>query len=258
MPTSLPKPCDSSRIRSTSASSPGTISAVPIATPPLAIAGRISFSPMSPSSRICFRKRQPAAAAHPPAIDELAPLACVRPWRRGRTRRFREPAARRFPQDRYRSAASRRARSNRMVSCGSQARCAPAATFRAIDKPRRPALRAVDFFRRRRRDRKARCRSPAAISMSKRSPPATPPAVLTNTADSPSASGEGKRTRSEPDSCSWRRRVTPSSEMNVETHRAPGPVGRESNRARGIGRHPPSERDPCRPRHKSFRAPSGD
>src|SRR5580692_11494199 len=37
-----------------------------------------------------------------------------------------------------------------------------------------------------------------------------PPAVLTNTADRPSASGDGKRTRSEPDSCRWRRRVTPS------------------------------------------------
>src|SRR5260221_13428703 len=37
-----------------------------------------------------------------------------------------------------------------------------------------------------------------------------PPAVLTNTPDSPSASGEGKRTRSEPDSCKIPRRVTPS------------------------------------------------
>src|SRR6516225_10104973 len=48
------------------------------------------------------------------------------------------------------------------------------------------------------------------MSMSKRSPPATPPAVLTNTADRPSPSGEGKRTRSDPDSCKARRRVTPS------------------------------------------------
>src|SRR5437868_5989841 len=46
--------------------------------------------------------------------------------------------------------------------------------------------------------------------MSKRSPPATPPAVLTNTADSPCASGDGNRTRNEPDSCRRRRRVTPS------------------------------------------------
>src|SRR5580704_17291887 len=37
-----------------------------------------------------------------------------------------------------------------------------------------------------------------------------PPAVLTKTADRPSDSGDGKRTRSEPDSCRCRRRVTPS------------------------------------------------
>src|SRR2546430_17655446 len=48
------------------------------------------------------------------------------------------------------------------------------------------------------------------MSISKRSPPAMPPAVLTNTPDRPSASGEGKRTRSEPDSCKSPRRVTPS------------------------------------------------
>src|SRR3954470_20008205 len=46
--------------------------------------------------------------------------------------------------------------------------------------------------------------------MSKRSPPATPPAVLTNTPERPSSSGEGKRTRREPDSCRIPRRVTPS------------------------------------------------
>src|SRR5204863_6493407 len=48
------------------------------------------------------------------------------------------------------------------------------------------------------------------MSMSKRSPPATPPAVLTNTPERPSSSGEGKRTRREPDSCKVPRRVTPS------------------------------------------------
>src|SRR5260221_339887 len=49
------------------------------------------------------------------------------------------------------------------------------------------------------------------MSISNLSPPAMPPAVLTNTAESPSASGEGNRTRSEPDSCRRPRRVTPSS-----------------------------------------------
>src|SRR5277367_1838184 len=48
------------------------------------------------------------------------------------------------------------------------------------------------------------------MSISKWSPPAMPPAVLTKTADRPSASGDGKRTRNEPDSCRCRRRVTPS------------------------------------------------
>src|SRR5882724_4375097 len=51
------------------------------------------------------------------------------------------------------------------------------------------------------------------MSMSKRSPPAMPPAVLTNTPDRPSPSGEGNRTRSEPDSCKTPRRVTASSSL---------------------------------------------
>src|SRR5262245_13809408 len=48
--------------------------------------------------------------------------------------------------------------------------------------------------------------------MSKRSPPARPPAVLTNKAESPSSSGDGKRTRKEPDSCRRPRLVIPSSQ----------------------------------------------
>src|SRR5207244_12762597 len=53
---------------------------------------------------------------------------------------------------------------------------------------------------------------PAATAVPKRSPPATPPAVLINTAERPSLSGEGKRTRKEPDSCRRPRLVTPSSQ----------------------------------------------
>src|SRR6202035_1883990 len=56
-----------------------------------------------------------------------------------------------------------------------------------------------------------------AMLMSKRSPPAMPPAVLTSTAESPASSGEGKRTRSDPASCSSRRRVTPS--MSLTSNR---------------------------------------
>src|SRR5712675_644578 len=54
------------------------------------------------------------------------------------------------------------------------------------------------------------------MSISKRSPPATPPAVLTSTAERPSASGEGNRTRSEPDSCRRPRRVTPSCKRTLK------------------------------------------
>src|SRR3981081_525996 len=59
--------------------------------------------------------------------------------------------------------------------------------------------------------------------MSKRPPPATPPAVLTNTADRPCASGDGNRTRNEPDSCRCRRRVTPSTRC---TSKATDPTAR--------------------------------
>ena len=75
---SPPKDEAISLTRSTSASSPGTISAVPIATPPFATAGcaellaDIAFEPHR------LGEDQPAAAAQPPAVDESAlrhPLA---------------------------------------------------------------------------------------------------------------------------------------------------------------------------------------
>src|SRR5262249_22310357 len=45
--------------------------------------------------------------------------------------------------------------------------------------------------------------------MSKRSPPANPPAVLMKTPESPSSSGEGKRKRKEPASCKVPQHVAP-------------------------------------------------
>ena len=72
MPTSPPKRSDSSRIRSTSASSPGTISAVPIATPPLAIAGLAELFADVAVEPDGFGEHQPAAAPQPPAVDEFA------------------------------------------------------------------------------------------------------------------------------------------------------------------------------------------
>ena len=49
------------------------------------------------------------------------PCAPPRPWRRGRTRRLRRAAARRRRRGRPRCVRASRARSNRIVSCGSQA-----------------------------------------------------------------------------------------------------------------------------------------
>ncbi len=131
IPTSPPNDWDSSRIRSTSASSPGTINAVPIAAPPLAIADFVSFSPISPSSRTVSANTS-------------------RPPRRTRQRSTNSPCNMRSPiaarpnttisQSKSealsaRSMSSRRetrARSNRMVSCGSQARCELSAAFKAM------------------------------------------------------------------------------------------------------------------------------
>src|SRR5258705_4661742 len=130
-PTSPPKDFESSRILATSASSPGTINAVPTAALPFAIAGLASLSPMSPSSRTVS------------ANTSLPP-------RRIRQRSTNSPCSIRSPiaerpnttisQSKSEALCARsisirrdtRAPSNKMVSCGSQARCEPAAAFKAI------------------------------------------------------------------------------------------------------------------------------
>ena len=146
---------ESSRIRSTRASSPGTISAVPTATPPFAIAGFASVSPTVPSSRTFS------------ANTSLSP-------RRSRQRSMNSPRSIRSPiaarpsttisqsrSDAF-SAISisiwrrTRARSNKMVSCGSQARCEPAASLSTIFELRGRTLRPIDLLRGRRSRRKAR------------------------------------------------------------------------------------------------------
>src|SRR5262249_19309347 len=59
-----------------------------------------------------------------------------------------------------------------------------------------------------------------AMAMSKRSPPAMPPAVLTITASSaPLRSPLGKRTRSDPASCTRTRRLTPEAATTVTATR---------------------------------------
>ena len=72
MAASPPKDDAISLTRSTRASSPGTISAVPIATPPLAIARRVSFAADVTVEPHSLRKDELAAAPHAPAIDESA------------------------------------------------------------------------------------------------------------------------------------------------------------------------------------------
>ena len=209
MPTSPPNEPDSSRIRSTSASSPGTISAVPI--------GHAASGDrrLLPSSRRCRRRagsfrRTPACHRAAAASGRRARRAAsARPWRCGRTPRSRRAAATRSPPDRCRSGARAARRSNRMVSCGSQARCAPRRRLqRDVELRGRPSA-AVDFFRRRRGHREPRSLAGRDLDVE--------PIAAGDAAGSVDehrrqavASGEGKRTRSEPDSCRWRRRVTPS------------------------------------------------
>ena len=114
-----------------------------------------SFSPISPSSRTVS------------ANTSLPP-------RRTRQRSTNSPCRMRSPiaarpnttisQSRSEALSARsismrrdiRARSNRMVSCGSQARCAPAATFKRDVELGGRARRAIDLFRRRRGQRQPR------------------------------------------------------------------------------------------------------
>src|SRR5438105_8544408 len=131
IPTSPPNVSDASRIRSTTASSPGTISAVPTATPPFAMAGRASFSPMSPSSRTVSantslppRRRRQRSTNSPCSI--FSPIA-ARP-----NTTISQSRSEAFSARSISMRLTMRARSNRMVSCGSQERCAPASAFRAM------------------------------------------------------------------------------------------------------------------------------
>ena len=155
MPTSPPNDSEASRIRSTSASSPGTISAVPIATPPLAIARpRQLFADVAvePDG---FRKHQPAAAAQPPAVDEFAlqhPLAHRRAaehhdlaqQQRGVFGQIDIDAAR-YPRPVEQDGFLRQPGEMR-AAVGLQ---------RDVELRGRPG-RAIDFFRRRRRQRQPR------------------------------------------------------------------------------------------------------
>ena len=117
---------------------------------------------------------------------------------------------------------ARRARSNKMVSCGSQASCAPSpsssltsiSAFGPVERyifsaAALPAIRLAP--------------SPSPICTAKRSPPVMPPPVLTITASSACDPPLGKRTRSEPSSCTRVRRVRPPA---AATRNAMCPVAR--------------------------------
>src|ERR1700749_1803632 len=71
-PTSPPNLSESSRIRSTSAASPGTINAVPTATAPFWDGGRAKLPADVAVEPNGFGKHQPAAAPQSPAVDEFA------------------------------------------------------------------------------------------------------------------------------------------------------------------------------------------
>ena len=101
-------------------------------------------------------------------------------------------------------------RSNRIVSCGSQRNAAPSLTSRRTEiSGVRPDACGRSSRRPRSRPSAPRRHRPS-ISRSKRSPPAIPPAVLTIMASHSPGSALGKRTRSEPSSCTRTRRVRPS------------------------------------------------
>ena len=126
-----------------------------MATPPLAIAGRASFSPMSPSSRTVSantslppRRRRQRSTNSPCSI--FSPIA-ARPNTTISQSRSEASSARSMSMR-----LTIRARSNRMVSCGSQERCAPALRLQGDIELRGGTGRAIDFFGCRRRQRQPR------------------------------------------------------------------------------------------------------
>src|SRR3954470_3934258 len=131
MPTSPRNEPDSSRIRCTNASSPGTMSAVATLAPPLAIADFPSFRPMSPSSRIVSAKtslpsrRKRQRSTNSPCIIR-SPMA-ARP-----NTTISQSSSEALPARSISIRRDSRALSNRMVSCGSHERCEPAAARNAM------------------------------------------------------------------------------------------------------------------------------
>ena len=156
-----------------------------------------------------------------------SPAPSPRPWRRGRTRPPPPSAATRRRRDRL--DAPRQAARDRTEWFPAAAR-----RSRAPAPDRQPNVHLG--VRRRWSDRffpPPRCRRSgwrprsSAISTAKRSPPVMPPPVLTITASSASAAALGKRTRSEPSSCTRVRRVRPA---RAATRERDAPASRDWRR----------------------------
>ena len=105
-----------------------------------------------------------------------------RPSPRGRRSASRRRESGRLPARSTSVRRSKRAASNRMVGCGSQASCAPAFRSRRTRMAASSVARPVDLLRRRRGDRQRGAPRPSVTPMSSLSPPVSPPAVLTSTA----------------------------------------------------------------------------
>ena len=241
MPTSPPNDSDSSR------ESAPPAPRRPARSAPCRSPRRPWRPPAWPASRRCRRRaawfpRTPAGRRAASASGRrIRPAASARPSPRGRTPRFRTAGARRFPPDRYRSGARTRARSNRMVSCGSQARCAPAAAFRAMSSSAAGPCGPVDLFRRRRGHRQARALAGRDLDVETIAAGDAAGGVDEHRRQALGL-GRGKAHAQRAGFMQMAAAGDAIDLMHVERDRAPGPVGRENrrSRARGIGPHPPT------------------
>ena len=112
-----------------------------------------SRSAIGPSSRSVIGIDKAAAAPDAPAILEQAVARSPRRARSGRRRPLRTGSGAPSPASSTSSRRARRARSNRMVSCGSQSRRALSLKRQVDVQLRDRPVRAIDLFGGRRRDR---------------------------------------------------------------------------------------------------------
>ncbi len=219
MPTSPPKDSEASRMRSTSASSPGTISAVPIATPPFAMAGR-------PASRRYRRRaarfRRTPACRHAAGASgrQIRHAACVSPIavRPNTTisQSRSDAALSELDVDPARDACA--VEQDRLLRQPGEMR-AIVGLERDIELSRL-ARRAVDFFGGSRGQRQPRAFARGDLDVEAIAAGNTAGRVDEHRRK-PLVFRRGKRTRSEPDSCKSPRRVTPSAAC---TSNAPRPA----------------------------------